>query len=87
MKKLAITLAIVLGMTFTVSAQGGGMFGYGAVGDEAMASDGFQERSFTGIALPSSHGLSSDVNAPLGSGIAVLIGLGAAYAMSKKRKK
>ena len=35
------------------------------------------------------HGGSDDFDAdgPLGSGIAVLVGLGAAYAMTKKRKE
>ena len=39
------------------------------------------------IILPDSHGGNTDVDAPLGSGIAVLAGLGAAYAMAKRRKK
>ena len=37
--------------------------------------------------LPSGHGGDGDVDAPLGSGIAVLVGLGAAYAMAKRRKE
>ena len=36
--------------------------------------------------LPS-HGQSSNQDAPLGSGIAVLLGLGAAYMVAKKRKE
>lgn len=39
------------------------------------------------IALPEYHGLTSDYGAPLGSGIAVLMGLGAAYLVAKKRKE
>ncbi len=37
--------------------------------------------------LPSSHGLTSDSNVPMGSGIAVLMGLGAAYLVGKRRKE
>ena len=43
----------------------------------------------TGLVLPGSHGSDSDTSAdaPLGSGIAVLMGLGAAYLVGKKRKE
>lgn len=37
--------------------------------------------------LPSEHGSSNDDGVPLGSGIAVLLGLGAAYVVAKKRKE
>ena len=33
------------------------------------------------------HGESDDGDAPLGSGIAMLLGLGAAYAVAKKRRE
>ena len=39
------------------------------------------------LSLPSIHGGSDDVEAPLGSGIAVLVGLGAAYLIGKKRSE
>ena len=39
------------------------------------------------IALPGYHGLENDYGAPLGSGIAVLMGLGAAYLVGKRRKE
>ena len=83
MKKLALTLAIVLGMTLGVSAQEGGLFGKGATRDTEntySTRGGF-------IDLPGAHGETTDQGAPLGSGIAVLVGLGAAYAMTKKNKK
>ena len=82
MKKLALAFAIVLGMTISVSAQEGGLFGKGATRDEI----GYGTRDGA-IGLPSQHGATSDQGAPLGSGIAVLVGLGAAYAMTKKNKK
>ena len=39
------------------------------------------------LSLPSNHGYDSDTPAPLGSGIAVLVGLGAAYLIGKKRNE
>ena len=39
------------------------------------------------LTLPSGHGATDDTNAPLGSGIAVLMGLGAAYLVGKRRKE
>jgi hypothetical protein len=40
-----------------------------------------------GLVLPTEHGATDDANAPLGSGIAVLMGLGAAYLINRKRKE
>ena len=84
MKKLALTFAIVLGMTMTTFAQGGGMFGKG----ETRSSYGSREgEDGPMIALPGEHGLDGDQGAsPVGSGLAVLIGFGAAYAAAKRRK-
>ena len=86
MKKTIITLTILFGMSIGLSAQGG-MFGYGETRSSASYEDN-REQSF--LHLPSSHGGTGDDNgqgdAPLGSGIAVLVGLGAAYALTKKRK-
>ena len=89
MKKLALTLAIVLGMTFAASAQyfgdngqpqGGGLFGRGETRDGGNAS------SVSTPLLPG-HGLNTNQDAPLGSGVILLIGFGAAYALSKRSKK
>ena len=86
MNKLALTFAIVLGMTIGAFAQqGGGLFGKGATRDAEFGYT--REGDGPLVGLPSSHGGSSDQGAPLGSGIAVLVSLGAAYAMSKKNKK
>ncbi len=81
MKKLALTVAIVLGMTCMGMAQGG-LFQKGSTGNDG------QMREFDGpaISLPNEHGSSNDFDAPVGSGIAVLTVLGAAYAFSKKNK-
>ena len=76
MKKLALTLAIVLGLGMASYAQG--LFGRGDNGAKDDA---------TLPGLPSQHGLTDNQSAPLGSGALMLIGLGAAYAMTKKSKK
>ena len=89
MKKLIVTIAIVLGMGISAMAQtDGGLFGRG-LEEEAFSTDwNYQTLGGSGLLLPDSHGLSNDFNAtPLGSGIALLLGLGGAYLVAKKRKK
>lgn len=84
MKKLALTIAIVLGIGLTSFADpnGGGVF---QRGDET--SGGSSELfSSPAPALPR-HGQNSNQNAPLGTGIAVLTALGAAYLVGKRRKE
>jgi hypothetical protein len=60
-----------------------GLFGMGNL----FTRDG--EGNNSGLVLPGSHGNDGDASAdaPLGSGIAVLMGLGAAYLVGKKRKE
>ena len=86
MKKLAITFAIVLGMTFAGMAQqqGGGLFERGAVLEEAYNDYNYREGS--GLILPGTHGGNDDADAPLGSGIAVLFTLGGVYLTLKKKE-
>jgi hypothetical protein len=62
----------------------GGLFGRGDDMSTDMG-DGF--RNGNGFLLPSSHGQTDDSSAPLGSGVVVLMGLGAAYLVAKKRKE
>ena len=90
MKKLIITTAIILGLGMTSFADGnqskGGIFQRGAT------PEGYEMgyRDNTTPMLPSQHGLvdhQDSNNSPLGSGAAVLIGLGAAYLVAKKRKE
>ena len=92
MKKALLTLAIVLGMTFGASAQyfgnngqpnGGGLFGRGATLEA-----GESEPGGPGVPLLPMHGQPDNQDAaPLGSGVLLLIGMGAAYAVAKKNKK
>ena len=80
MKKSVIILAIVLGLSMTTYADGnrGGLFQRGETPEQTR--DGGMP------ALPS-HGQTGNQNAPLGSGIAVLMGLGVAYAIGKRNKE
>lgn len=78
MKRLTLTIALILG--FAMVSFGQSFFGKSST-EEPM-------RDAPGIVFPG-HGDDDDFDAdgPLGSGVAVLIGLGAAYAISKKRKE
>ena len=92
MKKIFITIAIVLGMTLCASAQydGGGLFHYGAVSNEEYygAGNRLDEGGLMNFSLPTSHGSETDQNSvPVGSGIVLLVGLGAAYASAKRNRK
>ena len=90
MKKLIMTTAIVLALSFTTFAQdgmfhradnakngGNGYALYETKGD--IKGGGFP--GFPG------HGETGDGDAPLGSGIVLLAGLGAAYMVAKKRRE
>ena len=91
MKKLVMTIAIVLGLGLTTFAQGS-MFHRENSGNNGNAV--YQERSFFATegggpltpGLPT-HGLNENQNAPLGSGIVLLASLGAAYMVAKKRRE
>ena len=100
MKKLALTFAIVLGISMCSFAQwGGGLFQYGEVSDEDYYAGTawyvlnqnyeFQNHKgglFAPPVLPD-HGESDNMDAPLGGGALLLIGFGAAYALRKKNRK
>lgn len=83
MKKVALTVAIVLGLSMTTFAgqNDGGLFKRGATSEEAN-----NNRDGAMPGLPG-HGSGNNENAPLGTGIAVLAGLGAAYLIGKKRNQ
>ena len=93
MKKLILTSAIILGISLTTFADGGlfqrgynaknGFSGYTYFGATEMG-----ERNTEPLmpGLPA-HGENTNQSAPVGSGIAVLLGLGAAYMVAKKRKE
>ena len=86
MKKLALTIAIVLGLSMTTFAEnGGGLFQRG----EAPQNSGVFGDRDGGVMTPGlpGHGHNGNQAAPLGSGVVALLGLGAAYLVSKKRKE
>ncbi|MCR4848875.1 MAG: hypothetical protein K5920_08530 [Bacteroidales bacterium] len=80
MKKLILTLSIVLGLSAASFAQGG-LFKRGDVNEK-------QNSESSGLVTPGlpNHDMDGNQPAPLGGGAAVLITLGAAYALTKKRK-
>ena len=87
MKKLALTIAIVLGLSMTTFANPdeGGLFQRGTTpANESLY--GNRELPSLTPGLPG-HGSNNNNPAPLGSGIAVLLGLGAAYMVGKKRRE
>ena len=86
MKKLALTLAIILGIALGASAQNGGLFGKGPSRDMDYEY-GTREGEGPMINLPGSHGTTNDESAPLGGGLLVLTALGAGYAVKYRRKK
>lgn len=55
-----------------------GLFGKGVIYDRTTGN--------SLLALPGSHGSNDDSDAPLGSGIVLLAGMGAAYLLSNKKK-
>lgn len=91
MKKLTLIIAIVFGIGLASFAEerGGGLFQRGAVSDELYYGAGYYDRNGRKPLLPF-HELNenqpADDETPLGSGIAVLLGLGGAYLVGKKRK-
>ena len=94
MKRLVLTIAIVLGLTVGSYAQGG-LFRRGSdAGNAPDAGYSFtnsgRSGGSTGNPMLPNHNTDTEGNdqpAPLGSGIVVLVGLGAAYLVGKRRKE
>ena len=89
MKKLALTIAIVLGLTMTSFADGGGLFQRGTMPEQEVGIFG-KGRAATGTPMLPNHNLPGDQDAdevPMGTGIAVLAVLGGAYLVGKKRRE
>ena len=88
MKKLALTLAIVLTMGLGAMAQDGGLLNRGVSFDKQQKSGLRGEGDVPGLPGGGSNfGSDENQDAPLGSGVAVLLGLGAAYLVGKKRNE
>ena len=93
MKKTIITIAIILGISVAAFADGGlfqrrynaenGKSGYVYFGSQVS----LFENGETPQPLLPAHSLEDNQSAPLGGGIAVLMGLGAAYLVAKRREQ
>ncbi|MBR1514284.1 MAG: hypothetical protein IJ622_08345 [Bacteroidales bacterium] len=87
MKKLLLTATIILGLATATFADpnGGGLFQRGNTPEQ---NNGMRDGE-SGTLMPGlpNHGQTTNQDAPLGSGIAVLMGLGAAYLVAKKRRE
>ena len=83
MKKLLLTIALVLTIGFGANAQRDAFFSWNDA-DNDMYRDIDNGINFT---LPTSHGLDYDNTAPLGSGLLVLTALGAGYAAARRGRK
>lgn len=90
MKKLVLTIAIVLGLGLTTFAdpETGGLFGRGETRQSTYNSREGEDAA-TFMRLPSQHNAESgnDQPAPLGGGVLLLAGFGAAYMIAKKRRE
>ena len=91
MKKLVLTIAIVLGLSCVSFGQSyqqkGGLF---VRGEELKTQNGMHRTLQDYPNIPQDYGQSGDFDAqdaPIGSGIALLLGLGGAYLVAKKRKE
>ena len=83
MKKIALTIAIVLGLSMTTFADHGGLFQRGGSGSEEETVVYNRDGN---PGLPG-HGETGNQDAPLGTGIAMLTAFGAAYLVAKKRNE
>ncbi len=79
MKKVLVTLSLVLTLGLGASAQSDAFFSYSDV--ETPNRTGSELGATPGLPM---RGLDTDQPAPLGSGLLVLAGLGAAYALRRK---
>lgn len=84
MKKIALTIALVLALGLGANAQ----IGISDAFFNDWAQSDFLRDGGLGLmlpGLPGDHGLGGDVPAPLGSGLIILGALGAGYAYSKRK--
>lgn len=88
MKKALLTIAIVLGlgMTSFADSNGGGLFQRGT-SDKEVYGTGWNNRTDPLLPALPQHGNTENANAPLGTGIALLTTLGAAYWVAKRREQ
>ena len=84
MKKILFTIALIITLGFTATAQ----YTDGFFNDWDNGFDRTGTGNEIGFVLPASHGNGLDTpSAPLGSGLLILTVLGAGYALKKKHEK
>lgn len=81
MKKVLLSVALVLALGFGAKAQSDNFFN-----DWEDFSNGY-DREIDYLLLPNEHGLIDNQGAPLGSGLLILTALGAGYALRKKNEE
>ena len=81
MKKVLVTLSLILTLCLGASAQSDAFFTYSDV-DNQQRTGGV---AITTPGLPG-QGIGEDQDAPIGSGLLLLAGMGAAYALRRKEK-
>ena len=86
MKKLIMTIAIVLGIGMACYAENGGLFGRGETAPETNTAFGGSRLGGTPL-FPHHNELTNQPAVPLGGGMAVLLGLGTIYAVAKRREE
>ena len=79
MKKVLVTLSLVLTLGLGASAQSDAFFSYSDV--ETPNRTGTESGAMPGLPM---RNQSADQTAPLGSGLLLLAGMGAAYALRRK---
>lgn len=86
MKKTIIAIIVIMMMGLTsIQAQNSGLFGRGNDGENSNDNPALLNRDNMPV-LPG-HDSNDDATAPLGEGLLLLMGMGAAYAVVRKRKK
>ena len=81
MKKVLVTLSLVLTLGLGASAQSDAFFSYSDV--ETPNRTGSELGATPGLPM---RGAATDQSAPLGSGLLVLAGLGLAYGLKRREK-
>lgn len=82
MKKIITAIAIILVLGSAVNAQSDGFFSQQSFIEYRSSSDNM----YTELPRIPDHGLTTNQDAPLGSGLLLLAGMGLAYGMRKKLK-
>ncbi|MBQ2186930.1 MAG: hypothetical protein II401_00015 [Bacteroidales bacterium] len=81
MKRIVISIALVLALGSFANAQKDGFFtSWDDVGN------GLDRTGIEMPAVPSGHGGSGDVPAPLGTGLLILTALGGTYAITRRKQ-